>query len=195
MPLSFPAQTCRGDGGCATRFCDQSAKKCGCPSGLVPSSSGTACDRILSSKIVKAINCGPAGCRCPDKAKPAPDGVGCLLEERQTVTLPQLEEPDLCFNNVRDRDESDDDCGGGNCTRRCGPGQKCQLDSDCTTSYTCTKVVMSRGANGTMTEELRCSCPNGRYMTFKTGVASCVRVQELCTNAQIDPAGESDVDW
>jgi hypothetical protein len=54
---------------------------------------------------------------------------------------------------------------------------------------------MSRGMNGSMTQEARCSCPKGRYMSFINVVPSCVRVQELCSNGQMDPSTEADVDW
>jgi hypothetical protein len=111
------------------------------------------------------------------------------------VIQPQLREADPCFNHEHDQDETDSDCGGGKCTRRCGSGQRCKRTRDCAATLECVKVTMSRGVNGSMTQEARCSCPKGRYMSFKTGVPSCVRVQELCSNGQIDPSTEADVDW
>lgn len=78
--------------------------------------------------------------------------------------------------------------------RRCGSGQRCKASRDCATNLRCVKVTMSRGANGTVTQEARCSCPPGRYMSFKAGLPSCVRVQELCSNAHLDSSVESDVD-
>lgn len=106
-----------------------------------------------------------------------------------------LEEPDMCFNDKQDQDESDRDCGGAKCGRRCGSAQRCNRDRDCAANLKCRNVVVSRGANGTSTEEKRCSCPSGRYMSFKNAEPSCVRLQELCSNGYLDAAHESDVDW
>lgn len=150
----------------------------------------------VSLQVVKAVSCDATGCRCPDGAFPAADGVGCVLEiKEKPVVLPQLREPEPCFNNERDQDETDSDCGGSKCMRRCGSGQRCKANRDCATNLRCVKVTMSRGANGTVTQEARCSCPPGRYMSFKAGLPSCIRVQELCSNAQLDPSVESDIDW
>lgn len=171
-------QSCRGHDGCATRYCDPFSKRCGCPPPSVPSSSGKACERIISRQIVPAINCGTTGCRCPDGAKPTADGIGCLLEIKdKPIVLPQQREPDPCFNQERDQDETDSDCGGANARkRRCGSGQRCKRTRDWAANLQCVKVIMSRGANGTVTAEGRCSCPAGRYILQG-------RTTELCTSA------------
>lgn len=187
-------QSCRGHDGCATRYCDPLAKKCGCPPPLLPSASKTACERVLSSRYIKPVNCGPIRCRCPEGARPAGDGVGCVLEQRETVILPLMTETDPCFNDIKDQDESDSDCGGKTCVRRCGGAQRCNVNGDCAANLKCTKVVMSRGVNGTTKEEKRCSCPQGRFLSTKGPTPLCVRLRELCTNGHFDPAHETDLD-
>jgi hypothetical protein len=191
-------QTCLGDDGCATRFCDPVTRKCGCPASgplqSVPNAAGTGCERIISREVVAAAACGRAGCRCPEGAKPAADGVGCVIEKRQAVLLPAPAASDSCFNDKQDDDESDVDCGEG-CSRRCGSGQRCKRSADCTSGLKCVETIMTRGANGLVTKQGRCACPSGRYMAFKGTVASCVRAQELCSNGRLDPAHEVDTDW
>lgn len=194
-PTAADLQTCRGHDGCATRWCDPLTKKCGCPAPLVAASSGTFCERILSRKAVPPVDCGLISCDCPPGAMPTADGVGCALETREKYVLPMEFEPDPCFNDKLDQDETDTDCGGSRCLRRCGAGQLCKRDQDCAGTAQCASVVVERGANGTTSQEKRCQCPSGRFLSFdKDSVPSCVRPQQLCTNGQLDPSTETDVD-
>lgn len=149
----------------------------------------------------------------PTGATPLPDGASCLLEQRESAALPLLE-PDPCFNDVRDEDESDWNCGGPTCTRRCGSGQLCRSSSDCAMQRSCGNFTLnlkqaaaaassSAGGAGAVAanstqqgKERRCLCPQGRFIMLRPpdGAPACVTVQELCSNAEHDATYESDLD-
>lgn len=60
--------------------------------------------------------------------------------------------PATCLNNIKDSKETDVDCGGDDCQRRCNVGQACSAQKDCAQSE-------QAGAPPTLCSNGRCASP------------------------------------
>ncbi|WIA13968.1 hypothetical protein OEZ85_002536 [Tetradesmus obliquus] len=83
-----------------------------------------------------------------------------------------------CNNRRRDGSETDVDCGGEECSRRCALRQSCRVGSDCITG-TCDA------------DSRKCGCPGG--LTLAPGTLTCYSEQSTCYNSRKD-GKETDID-
>jgi hypothetical protein len=113
----------------------------GTPEALPPEGGGASCTDHVKDGAETDVDCG--GPECP--------GCGprkaCLADTDCSATLTGCDADsggcacdalsmtcvyDHCFDERKDGDETDVDCGGSLCTA-CAQGQGCRLDADCTT--------------------------------------------------------------
>ena len=138
--------------------------------------------------------------------------VGLISEEMESdgVTIDVTLEPPACMNGDRDGNESDEDCGGEECSS-CAIGKACFSDGDCETNNclnnvcalaVCTDNVRNGFETDTDCGGSTCSvCETGKSCTVHTDCSTgyCGFDSKVCedashcSNGQLD-FGESDVD-
>jgi len=95
----------------------------------------------------------------------------------------------VCFNNVKDGDETDVDCGGG--CPACGTGQVCVLDDDCE-SFNCNGGACGLAPTASPTTSPTTS-PTIRATSTPTTSPTVSPTAGTCTDARLNGA-ETDVD-
>jgi hypothetical protein len=121
-----------------------------------PATSSSSVSSSATSLSATPYECSPGVCKdccetgdfCSDDSACC-SGFSCLLNTC-VPTAP------TCSDGVKNGDETDVDCGGGNCPQ-CGDGKSCSLASDCAsgvcTDGTCVPVCLNLGDNCTLNSE------------------------------------------
>jgi hypothetical protein len=128
------------------------------------------CDNNLLDPPETGVDCGGGTCPACAPGSPCTVDIDCA---HQVCTLQGLCELASCADNEANGTETDKDCGGPDCVKRCEPGDDCRDDSDCE-SLLCQDGQCVPGtcdptsACGTSD----CLCGNGRDCTKHDDCAS-----------------------
>jgi hypothetical protein len=159
-------KTCLSDSDCLSKVCDSTTNKCSAPT----------CSDGAQNGTETGPDCG-GSCALMSPAKTCGTGVNCGVDGDCTssncctavtcgANLNVCVAPS-CTDGKRNQGESGIDCGGTSTCGPCGPGQACQLVSDCASSV-CTNQLcqpptcIDNVKNGTeMGIDCGGNCPKG----------------------------------
>ncbi|CAF3954656.1 unnamed protein product [Adineta steineri] len=118
-----PQQGCKSSSDCANNNCDTTTKKC-----LAPT-----CTDGVKNQDESDVDCG--GAACSKKCSPqqgCSSSSDCSSNNCDTKTKKCL--APTCTDGIKNYDETDVDCGGAVCSKKCLPQQGCKSSSDCTSN-------------------------------------------------------------
>ncbi|CAF0948120.1 unnamed protein product [Adineta steineri] len=118
-------------------LCKVCSKHTDCVIGNCNSKSNTCqaptCTDGVKNQDEADVDCG--GATCSKKCLPeqgCESSSDCTSNSCNTITKKCL--TSTCTDGVKNQDETDFDCGGATCSRKCLPGQGCESSSDCTSN-------------------------------------------------------------
>jgi hypothetical protein len=124
-------------------------------------SGASACDNELLDPPETGVDCGGGTCPPCDPGSPCTVDVDCA---HPVCTLQGMCERASCADDEANGTETDKDCGGPDCVKRCKPGDDCRDDSDCESELCqdgqCVPSDCDPAAGSCGTSD--CLCANGR---------------------------------